>query len=201
MGTHPRCCVSKFSCVFAMVYLIFVGMFHSYWPMTLSSIEKRFQLSSQTTGILTTVNDVTHLSTVLFVAHFCGKGHRPRYMAFASMIVGISFLVFAMPELFASKWGEEVPVISVDNASQTTVKMETCLTGEEAERNNSTRNCGSDAQSNRQDNFWPFVFLVLAQSLLGIGTTAPIVLAMPFIDDNVKIQNAPVYFCKYKQIM
>lgn len=164
--------------------------------MTLSSIEKRFQLSSQTTGILTTVNDVTHLSTVLFVAHFCGKGHRPRYMAIASMVVGISFLVFAMPEMVASKWGEVISTALGANSSQTQSNTETCLSAEEVGWNNATTNCDANAHANRHDNFWPFFFLVLAQSLLGIGTTAPIVLAMPFIDDNVKIQNAPVYFCK-----
>ena len=36
-------------------------MYYSYWNMTLSSIEKRLQIPSQTTGIITAINDVSHI--------------------------------------------------------------------------------------------------------------------------------------------
>ncbi|XP_055327701.1 solute carrier organic anion transporter family member 74D-like [Paramacrobiotus metropolitanus] len=176
--------------VFLLVFIITgltQGMYYSYWNMSLSSIEKRFQIPSRTTGIITAINDVSHIAVVLLVAHFCGKGHRPRWLAVSSLLLGIAILTFATPELFAPKWDAEN--IRMDNSS---IDKEICLN--EAQAQETADKCDAESQAIRNDNMWALILLGVAQVLLGIATTAPIVLAMPFIDDNVETKNTAVYF-------
>ncbi|OQV20302.1 Solute carrier organic anion transporter family member 4C1 [Hypsibius exemplaris] len=179
--------------VFLVVFIlagISQGMFYTIWNMTLSSIEKRFQIPSQTTGIISAINDVSHICVVLFVAHFCGRGHRPRWLAAGLFTVGIAILTFATPELFAPKWDMESVVLRTNTTKGFDKEM--CLTT--AQSDVLKEQCRIDAPNLVNKNLWAFVLLGTAQVLLGIGTTAPIVLAMPFIDDNVKTKNTPIYF-------
>lgn len=167
-------------------------MYYSYWNMSLSSIEKRLQIPSRTTGIITAINDVSHIAVVLLVAHFCGKGHRPRYLAMGSLLLGFSVLLFATPELLAPKWDAEN--MQVTNLTTPKIDRETCLS--DADALTTADKCDAESHTQRGSNLWPLLLLGLAQTLLGIATTAPIVLAMPFIDDNVSIRNAPIFFGK-----
>lgn len=161
---------------------------------------------------------------VLFVAHFCGRGHRPRWLAVACFTVGIAVLIFATPELFAPKWdadGSAVVSLFGNSSKQPTFNKELCLTAESAKE--IADQCKLEAPLEQNKNLWTFLLLGLAQIILGIGTTGPIgqygpchlliitseskllqfifvgisVLAMPFIDDNVKTKNTPIYFCWY----
>ena len=105
-------------------------------------------------------------------------------------------MTFAAPELFASKWdaGGQLSTAS-GNSSQPRVDKEVCLSAAPPEK------CDAESQALRNDIFWPIMLLATAQILLGIGTTAPIVLALPFIDDNVDVKNSPVYFCNYVDLL
>ncbi|OQV25265.1 Solute carrier organic anion transporter family member 4C1 [Hypsibius exemplaris] len=181
--------------VFLLVFIITgmsQGMYYSYWNMTLSSIEKRLQIPSRTTGMITAINDVSHMAVVLLVAHFCSKGHRPRWLAVGSLIVGIAILTFATPELFANKWDVGGLTSVSTNSSQPRIDKEICLTA--ADKKATEEKCDAESQAIRNDIMWPIILLATAQILLGIGTTAPIVLALPFIDDNVHVKNTPIYF-------
>ncbi|XP_055341717.1 solute carrier organic anion transporter family member 3A1-like [Paramacrobiotus metropolitanus] len=169
------------------------GMFYTYWNMSLSTIEKRFQIPSKTTGIIAAINDVSHIAVVLFVAHFCGRGHRPRWMFVGCLTVGIAVLIFATPELFADRWDADTStIVSSNSTGNKTFDKEMCLSTAQAKQ--IADQCIADAPNEVNKNAWTFVLLGLAQVILGIGTTAPIVLAMPFIDDNVKTKNTPIYF-------
>lgn len=128
---------------------------------------------------------------VLFVAHFCGRGHRPRWLFVCLLTVGIAVLTFATPEFFAQKW--DIESISVEKNSTVTFDKEMCLTDHQAE--GLKEQCKLDAPNRVNKNILTFVLFGTAQILLGIGSCGPIVLAMPFIDDNVKTKNSPVYFC------
>jgi hypothetical protein len=111
-------------------------------------------------------------------------------LAAGLLTVGIAVLTFATPELFAPKWDTD-SMVQAKNASLSFDK-EMCLTSDQLTELKDQ--CTLDAPNEVNKNLWAFVLLGLAQVLLGIGSTAPIVLAMPFIDDNVKTKNTPIYF-------
>ena len=113
-------------------------------------------------------------------------------------IVGIAILTFATPELFAPKWDADFTINATSSSSEQKLDKEICHAAEQAK--DLAPKCDADSHASQQSNTGALLLLGLAQILLGIGTTAPIVLAMPFIDDNVKIKNAPIYFGKHAYV-
>ena len=105
-------------------------------------------------------------------------GHRPRWMGLGLFITGLAILTFATPELIAPKWEAESHTLATQN--QSSFEKDVCLTDAQSEQ--IATQCLVDAPKQINKNFWAFFLLGVAQLLLGVGTTAPIVLAMPYID-------------------
>ncbi|XP_073200698.1 solute carrier organic anion transporter family member 4C1 isoform X2 [Lepidochelys kempii] len=65
--------------------------------VSISTIEKRFELSSSLTGVISASYDIAFCVLSLFVSFFGERGHKPRWLAFSSFMIGLGSLVFAFP--------------------------------------------------------------------------------------------------------
>lgn len=61
-------------CVFSATYAYFNG--------TITTLEKRYHISSQRSGTISVGNDISQLMASAVLSYYAGKGHRPRWMAF-----------------------------------------------------------------------------------------------------------------------
>ncbi|XP_055331984.1 solute carrier organic anion transporter family member 74D-like isoform X2 [Paramacrobiotus metropolitanus] len=180
--------------VFCYVLLCLIyGMAASYTSSMIPSIEKRFGFSSRTVGIIMAMNDVSHVSTALLTAHFGGRGHRPRWIMCGCIILGIALLLHAAPEVL-------FPFRNLDvwkGASMMQNEEHLCAANS---RQRALRLGGDNhtaavpVVNASESNIGPVVVLVVAQLLQGVGSTALIILGLPFIDDNVQKKNTPLYF-------
>ncbi|XP_055338452.1 solute carrier organic anion transporter family member 2A1-like [Paramacrobiotus metropolitanus] len=184
--------------IFLLAYVclgIFKGMMHSYFGAVLPSIEKRFGFSSQSIGTVKSMNDISHILTALIIGHFGGAGHRPRWIAMGSFVVGLGFLVMAAPEIL-------FPVTQHSLVSATILRPSDedkyCAvdSGNASSGRNRTYNCGKGEQHSQStsDHNGALIVLGVAEFLIGLGSTTTMVLGMPFVDDNVKASNAPLYY-------
>ena len=57
--------------------------------MVLSSLERRYQLTSLQVGLVASVFDMAVLVSVIFVSYFAGKGHKPRWLGVGLLIQGL----------------------------------------------------------------------------------------------------------------
>lgn len=63
------------------------------------TIEHRFRLSSQRSGLLLSVYDIAAASLVIPISYFGEAGHKPRWLGGGCLIMGIGGLIFALPHV------------------------------------------------------------------------------------------------------
>ncbi|CAL8069741.1 unnamed protein product [Orchesella dallaii] len=88
-----------FMVVFSLLAII-QSMCWSYFTATITTLEKRFKISSQTAGIVMTGNEMSQIIFSLILAYYGGRGHRPRWMAAGVLISAASCFVLASPHFF-----------------------------------------------------------------------------------------------------
>lgn len=61
-------------------------------------------MKSSLTGLISSSYDIAFCVLSLFVSFFGERGHKPRWLAFASFMIGLGALVFSLPHFFSGKY-------------------------------------------------------------------------------------------------
>ncbi|XP_022360638.1 solute carrier organic anion transporter family member 4C1 [Enhydra lutris kenyoni] len=139
--------------------------------ISISTIEKRYEMKSSLTGLISSSYDISFCLLSLFVSFFGERGHKPRWLAFSSFMIGLGALVFSMPKFFSGRY-------------QLGSFFEgTCIT---------TRNRTNCNSSNSSLSNYLYVF-ILGQLLLGTGGTPLYTLGTAFIDESVPTHKSSLY--------
>nr|XP_045743139.1 solute carrier organic anion transporter family member 4C1 [Mirounga angustirostris] len=139
--------------------------------ISISTIEKRYEMKSSLTGLISSSYDISFCLLSLFVSFFGERGHKPRWLAFASFMIGLGALVFSMPKFFGGKY------------QLGSFFEDTCIT---------TRNRTNCASSSSSLSNYLYVF-ILGQLLLGTGGTPLYTLGTAFIDGSVPTHKSSLY--------
>ncbi|XP_054445998.1 solute carrier organic anion transporter family member 4C1 [Pteronotus mesoamericanus] len=139
--------------------------------ISISTIEKRYEMKSSLTGLISSSYDIAFCLLSLFVSYIGERGHKPRWLAFASFMIGLGALVFALPKFFSGKYQLGSPY------------EDTCLIA----RNRTRCTSSSSSLSN-----YLYVF-ILGQLLLGTGGTPLYTLGTAFLDDSVPTHQSSLY--------
>ncbi|KAH9487884.1 Solute carrier organic anion transporter member 4A1 [Bulinus truncatus] len=131
----------------------------------ISTIEKRYEISSTESGLIASCYDIVFVLLVIPVSYFGGHGHKPRYLGIGILILGIGSFVFALPHFISSAY-------VVENAEDTVCKL----------NSNATDQC-STTEGSGLSNYKYFFFL--GQGLHGAGATALYTLGVTYMDENV----------------
>ncbi|XP_061479291.1 solute carrier organic anion transporter family member 4C1 isoform X2 [Rhineura floridana] len=144
--------------------------------VSISTIEKRYDLNSSLTGVISAGYDISFCVLCLFISFYGERGHKPRWLAFASFLIAVGSLVFSLPHftggpyIYGEKIEETCPV------SQAAVNNATCVAG---------------LRKSKLSSYF-YVFM-LGQFLLGAGGTPLYTLGTAFIDDSVPKHKSSVY--------
>jgi organic anion transporter 4A len=180
-GAHPKW-LQRFgspkwylsaSCVF--VFLLSLAQV-GFLPVGISSIEKRFSLSSTKSGVLSGAYDGAILLTVIFITHYGHNSHRPRWLCVGLLLFGFCQLLFALPHLLAGTWHTDER--SGKDLCSTTNPTVTCTTGDEQ---------------------YYGVFLT-AQALSGVVSAPVYTLGTTFLDDNMPVGKNDFYIAIYNAV-
>lgn len=112
--------------VYGILSLIF-GSAGSYFSATITTLEKRFKISSKNLGIISTGNDISALILSAFISYYGGKKHRPRLIGFGLILIAMHCIINASPHLIYGGGQEaydltvEGEEISHSNNSNTTL--------------------------------------------------------------------------------
>ncbi|XP_059729430.1 solute carrier organic anion transporter family member 4C1 isoform X1 [Haemorhous mexicanus] len=143
--------------------------------ISISTIEKRYELSSSLTGLISASYDIAFCLLSLFVSYVGERGHKPRWLAFSAFMLGLGSLVFSLPHFSSGKY-------------QYGSKIEdTCQTAETTFAN---ATCGASTNSSLRKYLYVFI---LGQLLLGVGGTPLYTLGTAFIDDSVPKHKSSLY--------
>ncbi|NWT97156.1 SO4C1 protein, partial [Urocynchramus pylzowi] len=143
--------------------------------ISISTIEKRYELSSSLTGLISASYDIAFCLLSLFVSYFGERGHKPRWLAFSAFMLGLGSLVFSIPHFSSGQY-------------QYGSKIEdTCQTAATAFAN---ATCSASTNSSLRKYLYVFI---LGQLLLGVGGTPLYTLGTAFIDDSVPKHKSSLY--------
>uniref|UniRef100_A0A8B9S338 Solute carrier organic anion transporter family member n=1 Tax=Apteryx owenii TaxID=8824 RepID=A0A8B9S338_APTOW len=141
----------------------------------ITSIERRFDLRSYQSGLIASSYDIAACICLTFVSYFGGNGHKPRWLGWGVLVMGLGSLLFALPHFTTGRY--EVP-LSED--------VGVCASNQSLACTEAVSGLAS----------YRFVFM-LGQFLHGIGATPLYTLGVTYLDENVKTNYSPVYIAVF----
>ncbi|XP_033149776.1 solute carrier organic anion transporter family member 74D [Drosophila busckii] len=169
------------------------AMSYMYFIVTLTTLEKRFKIPSQTTGIVLSGNEISQILLSLILSYIGGQRNRPRWIAWGIVLCGLSCYILILPHFI---YGAGDEVLQLTKEYQSNVANST-LVGSLTPANVSKPEqlCGVGKPNNNCDSLFTYVPLVLifiSQFVLGVGNTLYYSLGQTYLDDNTKKMNTPL---------
>ncbi|NXS89491.1 SO2B1 protein, partial [Erpornis zantholeuca] len=154
-----------------------------YLKSSISTIERRYGLSSQTSGLLASFNEVGNTLLIVFVSYLGSRVHRPRLIGCGAILVSLAGSLMALPHFITGPYQYDQSVAST--SSNTT---DLCQPG--AWANLSAASCAPHAS---RENHEVLLVMFVAQALLGIGGVPIQPFGISYIDDFASERNSPLY--------
>ncbi|XP_043271087.1 solute carrier organic anion transporter family member 74D isoform X2 [Venturia canescens] len=194
-GIYPKWLSSRATTkMFLLVYGI-LGMVQAmafiYIVVTLTTLEKRFKIPSQTTGIILSGNEISQILSLILI-YYGGSGHRPRWLATGVGLSAVSCFVLALPHAIYGPGKDALALTqeyldrSILNDTESKVNTDLSLCpGEEK-----TEHC--NAEDVTDASALPRFLIFFSQFILGIGTTLYFGLGQVYLDDNTEKKDTPL---------
>ncbi|CAM9192995.1 unnamed protein product, partial [Lampetra fluviatilis] len=145
----------------------------AYFKSSLSTIERRYGLSSTTSGFISSVNEISNLLLIVFVSYFGGRLHRPRIIGTGGLIIGLAAFLSALPHFLTAPYAHG----GAGGGSGGGRAQSEWL------------GAGHDADARGR----VVTLLMTSQLLLGVGAAPVQPLGISFVDDFASTANSPFY--------
>uniref|UniRef100_A0A8C6ZQ94 Solute carrier organic anion transporter family member 2B1 n=1 Tax=Nothoprocta perdicaria TaxID=30464 RepID=A0A8C6ZQ94_NOTPE len=152
-----------------------------YLKSTISTIERRYGLSSQTTGLLTSFNEVGNTLLIVLLSYFGSRVHRPRF-------IGCGAILVSLPIAKLCPLPGPSPLIPAGIFSNATDLCQ--LDGLGPSENISDESCTPHTV---KENHELLLIMFVAQALRGIGGVPIQPFGISYIDDFASERNSPLY--------
>ncbi|GBL94481.1 Solute carrier organic anion transporter family member 4A1 [Araneus ventricosus] len=158
------------------------GAYFTYFVGVLTTLEKRFGFESQLSGVIFIADNISAAFLSFIVGYYGQHWHKPRAIAFGMVMVSLSCFICTIPYFI---YGPALHLLAREIHVTSDKNQEYC----DSEKQN--ENCDNTASSSKIP---VATILFLANALWGFGYTAYYTIGAPYLDDNVKKKNAPMYF-------
>ncbi|XP_039498000.1 solute carrier organic anion transporter family member 74D [Drosophila santomea] len=171
------------------------AMSYMYFIVTLTTLEKRFKIPSQTTGIILSGNEISQIMLSLILSYIGGQRNRPRWIAWGIVFCGLSCYILVLPHFI---YGAGHEVLQYTKEYQDSLLNGTSGSNHTFQNNSSVKServCGAGKTEDDCDDLFSYVPLVLifvSQFVLGVGNTMYYSLGQTYLDDNTKKTNTPL---------
>ena len=146
--------------------------------VNLSSISKRYHLTSTAAGVIPTTFDITVTLSVVFICYFGGRAHKPRWLGISMIVLGIGSLTFASPQFFLGSYRPS-------GGSSSHYQYELCQ---------DTRHYETDCLESDRIAYGLFV---LGKVLMGLGAAPLYTVAQAYLDEIVHPKYISIYMGTY----
>lgn len=160
-------------CWVSFVQGMIVGGFTS---VIISSVERRFQLSSTESGLISSFYDIASVLCLMPVSYFGGMGVKSRYLGIGMFTIGIGTIIFCIPHFSTDKYS-----MGTDDSSMLCSDGSTLLSG-----------CSSSGSL----SYYKYMFY-LAMLIMGAGGSPLFTLGPTYLDDSVPVKSSSTYLGIY----
>ncbi|CAL4060884.1 unnamed protein product, partial [Meganyctiphanes norvegica] len=200
--------------VFLLSILVMVqqALASGYLNSIITTVEKRYEIPSSLTGVISSMYEVGNVITVIFVSYLGSKRRIPVWIGVGCLVMGIGSVVFVMPQLMSDRWNmflEEANSTDSGNICRsasvrddTSEHLSDIGFGTLTDLSNSVPlGSHNSIQYSQKDNcikgskssVMPVMFFMLGQLLLGAGGSPLFTLGTTYIDDHVKRESSSMY--------
>ncbi|NWS79758.1 SO2B1 protein, partial [Toxostoma redivivum] len=159
-----------------------------YLKSSISTIERRYGLSSQTSGLLASFNEVGNTLLIVFVSYLGSRVHRPRLIGCGALLVSLAGFLMALPHFITGPYDYDRSVPSTFSNTTDLCQPQPGAPG--AWANLSDASCPPHAS---RENHEVLLVMFVAQALLGIGGVPIQPFGISYIDDFASDRNSPLY--------
>ncbi|XP_063604190.1 solute carrier organic anion transporter family member 74D-like [Penaeus indicus] len=171
------------------------GMFFTYSVSVISTIEKRFKLTSKQMGTTLIGNDISQVILAIFLGYYGNFGHRPRWMGVGIMTASMSAFVAAIPHFIYGPGQDAIDLVEETSANllgtykefNKTKKVELCYSQPED-------TCNAENGGGGGSIIAPVIFLFFSQFLVGIAVSIFYSIGVTYLDDNINKKTYPIYY-------
>lgn len=156
-------------------------LYSAYFKSTITTIERRYGLSSYSSGTISSLNEVSNSILIVFVSYFGNRVHRPRLIGVGGLLMAVSAMMLTLPHFLSHPY--KYDSVFRDH-------HDICV----PHRNSSAADsCSRDETTQLSDtnNLW--LLMASAQLLFGVGSVPIQPFGISYIDDFAEPGNSPLY--------
>uniref|UniRef100_A0A1B6M0J5 Solute carrier organic anion transporter family member n=2 Tax=Graphocephala atropunctata TaxID=36148 RepID=A0A1B6M0J5_9HEMI len=153
----------------------------SYAVATITTLEKRFKIPSQTSGIIMGAWDFGTICSSITMAYVGSRGHKTRWVALGTLMVSMACYSQLLPYLLFGPGSDAIAIAQSSNSGNNISTASSCGVGALYSEDCYDSNVSSA----------PAMLIFMSQFLLGVGVSMYWTLGVAYLDDNVKKNQTP----------